>query len=634
MLKAKKTVAIVLSLLMVCSLAACSKSKDNEPVSTEQTAAPTATTAPTEAPEPTPEPFVGIDFEDGNFGFVALDTAPGDAGKAELSVVDFAGSKKLFVDCQDFKVPYLGIDAASILGDKIAEVASMEMEVTAANPDGNFYAISGKIYAYSGADRNKSTDDWSVYVDYKNPNTVAGKLEKDGEKFVADAKNMFIMTKATDNAKDKAEEPTDFYVDNIVFRDANGAAIAVNSAATFDAPEGFGDKDMSNLTPTKNNVNIDGFSVSGDAWAQAGVVAIASEGTFDPALLQPGCILTISYSCSGNVWLVAVPQEGAPFGWTRICQQTAVKNDSNNVCQITYDEIVAALGTEDFSMLYALQAEGDDAWTVSSVTIGYEAEELPALENVTEIPDFNVKADGWAQAGVNTVVGGGTFDASLILPGTVVEISYQSEGPVWLVAVPADGAPYGWTRICQGTAKTNADGNVCQISYDDIVAALGTEDFASTLSILQCEGEAAWEVYSVKIGTPAKGLVKTKDDVAIDGFACKAAGWAQAGVDTTLAGGTFDASLLKPGCVVTISYASAGPVWLVAVPADGAPYGWTRIEQQTAAKNAANNKCQITYDQIVAALGTEDFASTLSVLQCEGEQDWEVYSVSIGYPAE
>jgi hypothetical protein len=250
-----------------------------------------------------------------------------------------------------------------------------------------------------------------------------------------------------------------------------------------------------------------------------------------------------------------------------------------------------------------------------------------------EIEGFQVKAAGWAQAGVNTIAGGGTFDPALLVPGSVVTINYNSAGPVWLVAVPVDGAPFAWTRIEQGTAARNDDNTVCQITYEQIVKALGTDDL-SGLSALQCEGEQDWEVYSVKIGQLAPSLVKVKDAVEIPDFAVSAAGWAQAGVATTVGGGTFDATALKPGCVVTIKYKSAGPVWLVAVPADGAPYAWTRIAQGAAAKNADNTECQITYDQIVTALGTEDFAAGLAQLQAEGEQDWEVYSVSIGYPAE
>ena len=42
---------------------------------------------------------------------------------------------------------------------------------------------------------------------------------------------------------------------------------------------------------------------------------------------------------------------------------------------------------------------------------------------------------------------------------------------------------------------------------------------------------------------------------------------------------------------------------------------------------------QITYDQLVAALGTDDF-STISELQVESGEEWEVYQIGIAKLAE
>lgn len=635
MFKKKRILALSLSLLMVSSLAACSKKakETDADVSTtpEPKAIATATPEPTQAPA---EEFVGIDFEDGLLGFVQINTSPGDADQSMISVVDYNGSKQLFVDAQSFKVPYVAFDVSSLVGDRITDVRSIEMDVTAVSADGVFRAVSGKIVAYSGETLKESKDDWAVYLESKNPNKVEGTLDNESEYFVVGAKNYWALTKVTDNGKGKVDQPSDIYIDNIVIRDEQGKAIPVNTSVEFDKPDGFGQEDWSNLTPVKDTVEIEGFNVSAGAWAQVGVGVKEDGGTLDLSLLKPGTILTINYTApEGNVWLVAVPKDGAPFGWTRIQQQTAAKNDSNNICQITYEQIVEALGTDDFSKLYELQAEGDVDWSVSKVTIGVESKQLPATMSDVEIEGFAVAAAGWAQAGVKTVENGGTFDPSLLVPGSVVTISYKSEGPVWLVANPMEGASFGWTRIEQGTAARNDENTTAQITYEQIVAALGTDDL-SKLGELQCEGEADWEVYNVKIGKFAPPLVKVKDAVEIEGFAVSAGGWAQAGVATMTAGGTFDASLLKPGCIVTIKYKSAGSVWLVAVPGDGASYGWTRIAQGVAAKNATNTQCQITYDQIVNDLGTKDFASSLAQLQAEGEQEWEVYSVTIGYPAE
>ena len=113
-----------------------------------------------------------------------------------------------------------------------------------------------------------------------------------------------------------------------------------------------------------------------------------------------------------------------------------------------------------------------------------------------------------------------------------------------------------------------------------------------------------------------------------------AAAWSQgADVNTLLNGGTFDAAAIVPGSVITVNYSGAGDMWLVGV-SSGNPNGdWIRIAQFAASKNMKGDKVQITYDQIAAALGA-DFATTLARIQCESDQDWEVYSVTLGTAAE
>ena len=75
-------------------------------------------------------------------------------------------------------------------------------------------------------------------------------------------------------------------------------------------------------------------------------------------------------------------------------------------------------------------------------------------------------------------------------------------------------------------------------------------------------------------------------------------------------------------------------MWLVFV-SSGNPNGdWMRVaDGGMASKNAAGDKVQITYDQIVTALGA-DFAATLQRIQCESDQAWESYSVTLGVAAE
>lgn len=640
-MKAKKLLALLLCAVMVLSLAGCKKSDD-----VKETDTPTGVTEDndTEAKEDTKEPDVkepvvevkevSIDFEDGLYGFVDMYTTPPNADASELSIAEFNGSKALKVTNMNGKVPYLAIDISSLVGDKISEVKTITMDIGIEHPDGKFYAVSGNIYAYSGEKRTESKDPWAVYIEHKNPNTAKAVLDE-GEEFVAGYNNMIIVALDTDTGASKGAGNANFYVDNIRIMDANGNVIKADSSVVFAEPPGFREIDRTNLIPVKNEIEI--WSNDGDAaWAQgSGVLTLAQGGTFDPALINENSVFTIYFQSEGDIWLVAQSWvDGAPFGWQRVADQGAsIKNPSGTIAQVTYDQLVEYCGTDDFvTYLSMLQCESDQPWTVSSVTLG---ERSGIVELRDEVEIWTNDGDGaWAQGtGVMTLAAGGTFDPALIQPGCIINIDYKSEGNMWLVAQSwVDGAPFGWQRVAdQGNSKT--DGSRCQITYDQLVEYCGTDDFVTYLSMLQCESDQPWEVYRVTIGYPA-GLVPVSKEVEIPEFAGDSDGaWAQGtGVRTLSEGGTFDPALIQPGCVITIDYKSDGMMWLVASSwKDGAPFGWQRVADQGVA--ASNGKrAQITYDQLVQYCGTEDFVTYLSQLQCESDQPWEVYRVTIGYP--
>ncbi|MDR2749702.1 MAG: hypothetical protein LBC41_03480, partial [Clostridiales bacterium] len=214
-LKKLMCMAVIMA-LAASSLAGCGGK--SEPVATPPpatpapaaTVAPAATAAPaapapTEAPAKESAPDGAITFEDGNFAFIALDTAPAAADDSELSIVDGFDGKALKVALTQGKTPFVAIDVSSLVKEKIADVKSMEATVLAEYPDGKFYAISGPIAYYWGADRSENKDSkWSIYLENKNPNQVKATLS-DGTAFVPDAQNFFIIIKETDNAASAGE---------------------------------------------------------------------------------------------------------------------------------------------------------------------------------------------------------------------------------------------------------------------------------------------------------------------------------------------------------------------------------------------------------------------------------------------
>ncbi len=612
-MKTKKFLACLLAGTMALSMAACGTAAD--PATNEQTGTNAVESTTPESQEPASETKeASIDFEDGSMSFVAPYSVPANAAEVELSVVDYNGGKALQVKNLTGKVPFIGIDATSLLGADVAKVASVEMTIGTSYDNGKFSASSGKIYAWSGADLVETYDEWSVYLESANPKAAVATLAE-GEEFVADAGNILIVSLDTDNGVTEGNGNATMYIDDIRFLDASGNVLKADSSVAFAAPKGFENtgKDLSNLAAVSNAVNFEGFACTGDGWGQNG---------FDMteeiiAALVPGSVLEIEYSSeSGDMWIV-MPDAAA--GWTRIGDGTNGKsyvNDSKNIAQITYEQIAAVLGDDVSTWGARMQCEASAAWEVFSVKVGQKAP-VYAMSNTVEFPDFACKGDGWGQNGFDMTE---EIIAALV-PGSAIEISFTSEsGKMWIVMPDAAA---GWTRIGDGTNGTAVcyDGK-CYVTYEQIAAVLG-EDVSTWGARMQCEADTAWEVFAVKVGT-ASEMKMVNNLVNFEGFACTGDGWGQNGFEMT----EEITAALVPGSVITVKFASeSGKMWIVMPDAAA---GWTRIGDGTNGTAACSNGvCQVTYEQMAEFLG--DDASTWGTrIQCESDTAWEVFSVTVG----
>lgn len=548
-----------------------------------------------------------LDFEDGNIGFVAVYEGMANSAAATLEVVDYNGSKALKVTNDNGKVPYVAFDVVSLLGEKAADVASVEMTMGTQNPDGKFFACSGEMKLFVDGGLSKTARAWSVYMEKKNPKVASFALED--EAFSAESAPLMVISLVVDNGIAKGAAPAVLYIDDVRFLDAEGNVIPADSTASFAAPEGFGGgADMTNLQYLgADAVELEGMAgKAAGAWAQDGV-----EMTEEfKAALVPGAVIEISYSSeSGDMWLVL---PWATAGWTRIEQQTAVTNLSHSTAQITFEQIAAVLGDDISAWGEMLQCESSGAWEVYAVKVG-QPTGLKNLANKVSIDGFAKSAGAWAQDGIELT----EEQWAMMKPGAVIEINYTSEnGDMWIVLPWAEA---GWTRIEQQTAACN--GSVCQITYEQIAAVLG-DDVSKWGTMLQCEASGAWEVYAVSIASAE--FIPTKGNVAIDGFAPTGGAWAQDGIELT----EEQIAMLVPGAVITIQYESEnGDLWLV-MP--WAAAGWSRIQQQTAACDGSI--CQITYEQIAEVCG-EDVSTWGTMMQCEASGAWQVFAAYIGTAA-
>ncbi len=203
-MKLKKFLSIACASVMVLSLAACAGKGGSK------TAA-------------------SVDFEDGKFGFVLMNTDVKTADASVLSVKDVNGSKVLFAENQGNAVTKIGVDLTALLGDDVAKLATIDFQLgTSAD---KFAACSGKVFGNFGEKTNVDLGNFSVYMADKNPIDVSLKVSdlKAGEK------NYIVISRS----EDLGATPSSMFIDNIVLKDADGKVLKANTDGKFDAPEGY-----------------------------------------------------------------------------------------------------------------------------------------------------------------------------------------------------------------------------------------------------------------------------------------------------------------------------------------------------------------------------------------------------------
>ena len=238
---------------------------------------------------------------------------------------------------------------------------------------------------------------------------------------------------------------------------------------------------------------------------------------------------------------------------------------------------------------------------------------LSVLTNTVDLAGMSVEGGAWSQNGVEM---NPEFVAALV-PGSVVEISYESEdGDIWVVMPWAQA---GWIRVAQGQATKNNSKTTAQFTYEQFAALCG-EDVSTWGTMFQCEGSSAWKVYSVKVGTPTAKIALT-NKVEFAGFSCEGGAWGQNGFEFTQE--VLDA--LQPGTALEINFESeSGDMWIV-LPDSAA--GWMRVQMMSA--KVVGNNAYITYEQIAEVVG-EDKSQWGARLQCEASGNWAVYAVNVG----
>ena len=355
-MKLKRVLPFIFAVFIALIVTACNT--DSDAGSTEVDTTPETTAETTDgggdATVDAPSRQGGIDFADGNYSFVHLDKSqPKSAIDVDLSVVDAFGKSMLCAESLDGGFVYVAIDASSLLGDNITEVRAMEATVGVTHPDGNFYAMSGTILGYCGADRSEVKQAWSVYLDYKNPNTARFEMTKEHEYMVAGAQNFFVISVDVDNGSGGV-----LYITDIYFLDASGNVIPADTSVSFDGPEGYGEAiedDWSNLVGVANEIDM-GYTGTCAAWGQAyrdytTINPFEDEvGELDPAIFVQDTVVTVWYISDDAPEFIFqkvktttdMPGQPEMREWWAKVEPRGV-NDSGNIAQFHFDDIVASV---------------------------------------------------------------------------------------------------------------------------------------------------------------------------------------------------------------------------------------------------------------------------------------------------
>lgn len=244
----KKLFSIALAAASVCSLVACNSSQ-----------------GPTIEPEAKPEKVeANITFEDEKFDFALVSTGRGGADQSNLSLTDYNGSKALYVENVSGKKMYVGFELDALLGDKVADIKTIQMDIGVASPSGEFVPCSGKLYAYPGEDKlEKEAGNWSVYLATENPKTVFFNV---GELGLTNGNGNYIVLSKEEDA---GSTLSNVYIDNIAFIDSEGNVIAADTSAVFTPVDGFLKEEIA--TPS-GGVAIEYEETYGDDWSQHGFI--------------------------------------------------------------------------------------------------------------------------------------------------------------------------------------------------------------------------------------------------------------------------------------------------------------------------------------------------------------------------
>jgi hypothetical protein len=328
-----------------------------------------------------------------------------------------------------------------------------------------------------------------VFLPRTNPNQAVIEIDCGREErlMVPGHQNLFILTLEVDNGKERGVGAGTIFITNIAFYDADGELLPVDTSAGFDAPEGFGSVDYSNLFMVFNERVYEGMTGSCGAWGQAiSLDALKNDGPFDVLeWLVTDAVVTVAYVGASEPEMILQSWSGGE-GWAKIAP--AAVNNTGTLAQFIYADMVAAFGTDDFSLVDKFYIGATfDPIQVSGVTFG-TSDFVTMREDVAGdwsglVWPFGQIDAGWSGScgpwgqavSIDHIDNDGEFDPAVLQPGVVVTVFYDGAAEPEMILQSWSGGS-GWAKIAP--FAVNSSGTGAQFGYADMAEAFGTDDFS------------------------------------------------------------------------------------------------------------------------------------------------------------
>ncbi len=298
---------------------------------------------------------------------------------------------------------------------------------------------------------------------------------------------------------------------NTLFYNTNGISRTSSVCSVFG---GSSNNSSNNNTSTGGSTSGSSYtslfygSASASGWNQAVSVATSrAGGSFNPSAITSGGHFYVEYKGSKDKVELILQSWSGGADWAKVSPSESGTANGNYFAKYSYDNCVAAFGTNDFANKLDMVHVGAAGASLEVISVCYDSgsgssassSDSSTSASYTSLFYGSASASGWNQAvSVATSRAGGDFAGSAITSGGHFYVEYKGSKDKAELILQSWSGGAGWAKVSPSESGT-ANGNYyVKYSYNNCVAAFGTNDFANKLDMIHVGAAgASIEIVSV-----------------------------------------------------------------------------------------------------------------------------------------